>query len=87
MTHFLVTDENPDGYKLEVVLSLIRQDLVKRMSKIVDDTKPEALQVLKNNIRILGLITECIELSSNSTDLLNKSFGPSNSATPRIGVR
>ena len=43
--------------------------------------------MLKNNIKILGLITECIEIADNSTELLDKSFGPSNRAEPRIGVR
>ncbi len=87
MTHYLATDENPDGYKLEDILSLIRQDIIKRVGKIAQDSKPEAHHVLKNNIKILGLITECIEIANNSTELLNKSFGPGNRAEPRIGVR
>ncbi len=87
MTHYLATDENPDGYKLEDILSLIRQDIIKRVGKIAQDSKPEAQQVLKNNIKILGLITECIEIANSSTELLNKSFGPSNRGEPRIGVR
>ena len=87
MTHFLVTKDNPDGSKLEDILALIRQDLIKRVGKIADDGKPEAHQVLKNNIRILTLLTECIEIAKSSTDLLNRSFGPSNLAEPRIGVR
>ena len=87
MTHYLATNENPDGYKLEDILSLIRQDIIKRVGKIAQDSKPEAHQVLKNNIKILGLITECIEMANSSTELLNRSFGPSNLAEPRIGVR
>jgi hypothetical protein len=87
MTHFLSTSENPDGYKLENILSLIRQDIVNRLGKIAHDSKPEAQQVLRNNIKILGLITECIDTAGSSTELLNKSFGPSNRAEPRIGVR
>ncbi len=87
MTHYLATDDNPEGYKLEDILSLIRQDIVSRVQKIVHDKKPEAQQVLKNNIRILGLVTECIEIAESSTALLDKSFGPTDSAQPRIGVR
>lgn len=87
MTHFLATDENTKGYKLEDILTIIRQDMVKRMVKIVDDVKPEAQQVLKNNVKILGLISECIDTAKSSTDLLNRSFGPSSSAEPRIGTR
>lgn len=87
MTHFLVTSEKPEGSKLEDVLSMIRQDMIKRMTKIAHDAKPEAQQVLKNNIKIMGLLTECIETAKSSTELLDKSFGPSNAAEPRIGVR
>ncbi len=87
MTHFLATDENPNGYKLEDILTSIRQDVIKRVGKIAHDSKPEALQVLKNNIRILSLLTECIEIADSSTELLFRSFGPSNPVEPRIGVR
>lgn len=87
MTHFLVTSENPDGSKLEDILSMIRQDIIKRLTKIAHDAKPEAQRVLKNNIKILGLLTECIETANSSTELLDKSFGPSTAAEPRIGVR
>ncbi len=87
MTHFLATSENPDGSRLEDILSMIRQDVIKRLSKIAHDAKPEAQQVLRNNIKILGLLTECIETAKGSTELLDKSFGPSNRAEPRIGVR
>lgn len=86
MTHFLATDDNPQGYKLEDILSLIRQDVIKRAQRIMGDNKAEAKYVLKNNIRILGLITECIEIAENSTALLDKSFGPRDPAKPRIGV-
>ena len=87
MTHFLVTEEKPDGSKLEDILTLIRQDVIKRLGKIAHDSKPEAHQVLKNDIRILSLLTECIEISESSTKLLERNFGPSNAAEPRIGVR
>ena len=86
MTHFLATDENPDGYKLEHILTCLRQDVIKRVGKIAQDGRLEANQVLKNNIRILSLLTECIEIANSSTELLDKSFGPSKMAEPRIGV-
>lgn len=87
MTHFLATEDNPQGYRLEDVFELIRQDLIKRMGKIASDAKPEAHHVLKNDIRILALLTECIEVATDSTALLNRSFGPSKPSAPRIGVR
>ena len=60
MTHFLATDEKPNGYKLEDILTLIRSDLIKRATKIVDDNRPEARHVLDNNIRILSLLSDAI---------------------------
>ena len=85
MTHSLITDDKPDGHKLEDILNSLRGDIIKRATKIVDDHRPEAEHVLKNNIRILGMITDCIELAENSTQILNKSFGRSNPNEPRIG--
>jgi len=85
MTHFLSTDENPEGYKLEDILSIIRQDIITRAGKISGDKRPEAQQVLANNMHILVKITECIELAENSTQILDRSFGQRGDA-PRIGA-
>lgn len=85
MTHFLVTEDKPDGYRLEDILSIVRRDIIKRSSKIMEDERPEARQVLENNIEILGLLTECIGLAENSTMVLEKSFGKSLEGAPRIG--
>lgn len=85
MTHFLSTDENPDGYKLEDILTIIRQDVIKRAGLIAGDTKPEARQVLANNVRILQHLTEAIELAEDSSRTLQRSFGHSGD-TPRIGA-
>ena len=49
MTHFLVNAENPQGYKLEEVLLAIRKEIIVRATKIVDDHRPEARQVLETN--------------------------------------
>ncbi|WP_417317462.1 histidine kinase [Emcibacter sp.] len=85
MTHFLVTDENPDGFKLEDILSIIRKDIIKRATLIMDDERPEAQHVLNNNVEILGLLTEAIDLAKDSSLTLQKSFGPSSGDHPRIG--
>ncbi len=85
MTHFLATDENPDGYKLEDILSIIRQDIIKRAGLISADTRPEARHVLANNIQILKKITDCIELAEDSTRVLDRSFGHTGDK-PRIGA-
>lgn len=86
MTHFLITDENPKGYRLEDVLRKIRADILYRCGKIVDDENPIAGEVMANNVKILGLLTEGIDLAENSTKKLDKAFGPSGGA-PRIGEK
>lgn len=84
MTHFLVTEERPDGYPLEDILMLIRKDMLTRALKIADERRPEALHVMHNDVKILGLLSEAIALAEDSTRILNKSFGPTRSV-PRIG--
>lgn len=88
MTRFLISDENPGGYKLEDILSAIRRDVILRCTKIVDDQRPEARDVLGNNMRILTLISDAIELAEESSQILDRSFGPSQAddgGPPRIG--
>ncbi|VAX06013.1 hypothetical protein MNBD_ALPHA03-954 [hydrothermal vent metagenome] len=86
MTHFLVTDENPKGYRMEDILKIIRKDIFLRTTKIMEDERPEAQTVMDNNVRILGLMSEAIAIAENSTAILEKSFGPSRSGEPRIGT-
>jgi hypothetical protein len=89
MTRFLKSDENPNGYKLEDILDVIRADVLKRSVKIAHDERPEALHVMANNMKILQHITEAAELARDSTRTLDRSFGPSSAAEggpPRIGV-
>ena len=65
MTHFLVSDTNPDGSRLEDILRVIRNDILIRCTKISDDARPEAQGVLNNNIKILDLLTQSIDLAEN----------------------
>jgi hypothetical protein len=85
MTKFLVSEATPDGYKLEDILLTIRADIVKRCEKVVDDHRPEALHVMANNMKILDMVTQCIELAMDSSAVLNRAFGPSTKGAPRIG--
>lgn len=85
-TTFLVTEDNPDGWKIEDILTEIQNDIVRRSQNIVDDARPEARAVLNNNIEILGLLSQCIERAADSTKLLNRAFGPHKDGAPRIGV-
>ena len=86
MSGFLITEENPNGYKLEDILKVIRKEIIQRANKITGDARPEAAVVLENNIKILGLLTETIALAEDSTKVLDKSFGPHETGKPRIGV-
>jgi hypothetical protein len=89
MTNFLISDDNSEGYKLEDILMALRKDILMRCDKVVDDHRAEALHVMNNNMKVLGLLSECINVATDSTNVLNKAFGPSKSAAggePRIGT-
>lgn len=85
MTHFLSSDQNPDGHKLEDVLKKVRNDILYRATKIMDDNKPEAQHVLANNIKILEMLSDAITLAENSTQVLDRAFGTNQGGSPRIG--
>lgn len=85
MTHFLVSDEKPDGYKLEDILSTLRRDILLRCGKIADDHRAEAQHVLMNNIKILEQLSKSIALAEDSTHVLDRAFGRSTTGKPRIG--
>lgn len=86
MTHFLVTEENPSGHRLEDILMLIRKDILTRALKIADDQRTEARHVMKNNMRILELLSDAITLAEDSSRVLDKAFGTAaKGGPPRIG--
>jgi hypothetical protein len=89
MTRFLISDENPGGYKLEDILTVIRADVLKRCTKVALDERPEAQHVVANNMAVLQHLTQAIELARDSTRVLDKAFGPSKAAqggAPRVGA-
>ncbi|MDG1995768.1 MAG: hypothetical protein P8J14_04680 [Emcibacteraceae bacterium] len=86
MTHFLSSDKNPKGHKLEDVLKKIRNDVLYRATKIMEDTKPEAQHVLDNNVKILSMLEKAIKLAEDSTLTLDRAFGSSQDGSPRIGA-
>lgn len=89
MTRFLVSDENPAGLRLEDILHAIRMDVITRCTKIMQDPKQEARHVLNNNMKILTLLSEAIAFAEESSNVLDKSFGPSTASKggpPRIGT-
>ena len=88
MTHFLRSEKNPDGHKLEDLLVHLRSDILHRCEVIAADTRPEALHVMSNNVKILGHLSEAINAALDSTRVLDRAFGPSQAAhggPPRIG--
>ncbi|MAZ01804.1 MAG: histidine kinase [Sneathiella sp.] len=88
VTHYLVTEDNPAGKKLEDVLCMLRKDILERCALITDDQRVEAKAVLANNMRILNSLTDAILLAEDSTSILDKAFGPSQASKggpPRIG--
>ncbi len=84
-TTFLISPDNPDGWRLEDLLTEIQNEIVRRTQKIVDDDRQEARTVLHNNIEILSILTGCIDKARDSTSILN-SLGPHEEGKPRIGV-
>jgi len=88
VTHFLRSEQKPDGHKLEDLLMQLRADILHRCQIIAADTRPEALHVMANNMKVLGHLSEAIALALDSTRMLDKAFGPSQAAQggpPRIG--
>ena len=86
MTHFLVTEDNPDGSKLEDILKMVRADIIRRQVKIIDDESVVAQKIIQNNISILHMLTECISLADDSTKMLDQAYGKAG-ASPRIGTK
>ena len=74
--------DNPKGWKLEDALQQIQNDILRRSTLIADDTRSEARAVLRNNFRIMNLITECIETAEESARILD-SLGPARPGSRR----
>ncbi|MGE3251944.1 MAG: histidine kinase [Hyphomonadaceae bacterium] len=88
MPRLLISEENPAGYRLEDLLTIIRSDVMARCAKVSADERPECQHVVANNVRVLQLLTEAIELARDSTKTLDRAFGPSHGLgvmPPRIG--
>ena len=76
MTKFLLSPDNPKGWKLEDILQEIQSDILKRSTLLSGDNRTEARSVLHNNIYIMDLLTQCIDRAHESTRTLN-TLGPS----------
>jgi hypothetical protein len=88
MNRMLRSEKNIEGPTLEELLIQLRSDLIHRCEIIATDTRAEALHVMNNNVKILGHLSEALELARDSTRILDRAFGPSQSqqgGPPRIG--
>jgi len=65
ITKFLLSPDNPKGWKLEDALQQIQNDILRRSTLIADDRRSEARAVLHNNCKFMNLITECIKKPKN----------------------
>ena len=75
MTKLLVSDDNPNGAKLDDVLRAVRNDIIARCQASVAVHDRDTEKVVANNMRILNLLTECIELAETSTEILVQAYG------------
>jgi hypothetical protein len=88
MNRLLRSEKNLEGPTLEELLIQLRSDMINRCEVIANDTRAEALHVMNNNVKIMAHISEALELARDSTRVLDRAFGPSQSAQggpPRIG--
>ncbi|MDA0369417.1 MAG: histidine kinase [Proteobacteria bacterium] len=72
MTKILVSPDNPEGLKLETVLDSLRGDLLRRCAHILDDHRPDAATVLRNNIEIMALLGQCLDKAHDSAKALTR---------------
>lgn len=86
MKPILMSADNPDGHKLENLLNQLQQEVEAKSAKIVNDRRPQALRVLRNNQQIIGLLMQAEALQCDSYDVL-ATMGPNEGplGTPRIG--
>ena len=72
MTKILMSPDNPKGLKLEVLLEQVPGDLMEGCAHIADDYRPDAARVLRNNIEIMGLLSECLDRAHESAKAVNR---------------
>ena len=83
----LMSAENPEGWKLEELLSQMRDELMVKNRRIANDDSAVAQAVHQNNKMILQLLTGCENLQRDSlARLASLAPDPGPTGTPRIGV-
>lgn len=82
----LMGSENPEGWKLEELLAKLRQELVHKTNKIINDNTPQAKMIVENNLKIiehLGAAEALQRASYGILDAMGPNEGPK--GKPRIG--
>jgi hypothetical protein len=72
MTKITISTGNPKGLKLETLLEHARADLLKRCTHKVDDPRPDGEITLRTNVKIIGMLGQCVERACQS----GKAFKP-----------
>lgn len=76
MEPYLVAETIPKIHRLDEILIVLRELILKRSHALADNRLPEAKHVMRNNMKVLKSLTEAIELTQESNKLLDRSFGP-----------
>lgn len=80
-TTFLVSETKADGHRLEDILKEIRNDILVRCTHVMSDERPETALVMANNMKILGMLSDVIQLAENSTEVLTRLYGTDQAGT------
>ncbi|MCJ2067794.1 hypothetical protein MKK75_03055 [Methylobacterium sp. J-030] len=83
----LMSKDNPDGWKLELLLPQLCQELADKNARLAGDPSATAILVRANNVRILDLLLEAERLQRDTQARLTE-LGPDRgpSGRPRIGA-
>lgn len=83
----LMSKDNREGWKLELLLPQLCQELADKNARLAGDASATAILVRANNVRILDLLLEAERLQRDTQarlDALGPDPGPS--GRPRIGA-
>lgn len=83
----LMSKDNPEGWKLELLLPQLCQELADKNARIAGDTSATAVLVRSNNFQILDLLLAAERLQRDTQARL-AALGPDPGPTgqPRIGA-
>lgn len=82
----LMGSENHNGWKLEDLLSQVKQEVSEKINKIIEDESPQSQLVVRNNLAIIEHLgaAEALQRSSYIVlDAMRENEGPG--GKPRIG--